>query len=163
MSVITKIKHFLSAFFYWLRDPEGFTFLKLLIWLGFLFSLAWLLASTPFTRGIFVIYLYCSCVVFFYKFIIKDKKFWCIGEDKRNWVDYLVLIGTWIGLLIISIKATSAILFFIPESWGEIDEDGEWRSLKVGVCFWTGVLLVSLLMVLLSKYVSLWHRLNEKK
>jgi hypothetical protein len=73
-----------------------------------------------------------------------------------------VLIGTWIGLSIISIKATSAILFFIPESWGEIDEDGEWRSLKAGACFWAGVLLVSLLITLLYNHVRLWYEIKEK-
>lgn len=161
--MITKIKYFFGAFFEWLSDPEeGFGFLKILIWIGLFILIAWFLASTSLTRGIFVVYLYCSCAVFFYKFIIKDKKFWCVGGDKRNWMDYLVQIGALIGLSIVFIKAISEILFFIPESLGEINEDGEWQSFKGGVCLGVGILFVFLFITLLYNYVRLWHEAKER-
>ena len=45
-------------------------------------------------------------------------------------IHYLVFVGSLIGVGIFLYGGFDLILFFIPDSWGSVNEDGDWISTK---------------------------------
>ena len=52
---------------------------------------------------------------------------------------YWVLVGAFIGMSGFCTAAFWVLLFFIPPSWGTIDDSGEFESLRLGVAILLGL------------------------
>lgn len=82
-----------------------------------------------------LLYVYISVFIFFYAAYTKrnlDHKP-ILGLKIFN--NYFFFIGSLFGLIIFFSAGFEKALFFIPEDWGGIDEDGDWRSAKEGLSF----------------------------
>jgi hypothetical protein len=65
--------------------------------------------------------------LYFWISAFKEKKE--ILHSDNNFY-YALFLGSLIGVGIILYLAFDGILFFIPESWGSVDNDGEYQSLR---------------------------------
>ncbi len=73
-----------------------------------------------------LVYVYGSTLLFWY-WAFKGKKE-IIHGDKKGY--YYLCIGSLIGVGMFFYFGFDKVLFFIPSSWGFIDEDGDFVSLK---------------------------------
>ena len=83
--------------------------------------------------GVLLIYLYLSVFVSFYSMYVGrnlDKEP-ILGIKFLN--NYFFFIGCLIGLIIFFAAGFERVLFFIPENWGSINEDGDWQPIKAAL------------------------------
>jgi hypothetical protein len=65
--------------------------------------------------------------------------YWRIHPDTRWHEDrihgYIVCLGTCMGLLLCFFRGSSTLLFFVPESWGFCDDEGEFTTVRSSVSY----------------------------
>ena len=86
---------------------------------------------------IFVTYLYVSISSFVFLIIRYPKILAYKAYKDKPWVITCIL-GTLIALSLILAEGLKKFLFFIPYSWGEHNEYGEWESARIGLSYLLG-------------------------
>ncbi len=76
--------------------------------------------------GLLIVYVYGSTFLFWY-WAFKSKQGITRGDSNKN---YYVFIGSLIGIGIFFYAGFDKALFFIPLSWGGINEDGDFVSTR---------------------------------
>jgi hypothetical protein len=85
---------------------------------------------------------------------IEDDRIFGIKKYATN-----ILVGGWVGYFAIFFFLIMEGLFFIPEAWGNFDEDGEWVSTRHEIA---GVVAFIITLVLFSNYKKVIKYLRER-
>lgn len=109
-----------------------------------------------------LLYLYLSVFVFAYS-IWKDRnlnKYPIWGVKFLN--EYFFFFGAWIGLTFFFFGGFEKALFFLPDSWGAFNEEGDWTSHRTYLSIALGITAIIFLLSQVTNFKKIVRDIKKR-
>jgi len=109
-----------------------------------------------------LVYLYLSVFIIAYS-IWKDRD---LGKDPiwgfKFLNEYFFFFGAWIGLAFFFYGGFKTALFFLPDSWGFTDEEGDWTSFKTHFSILLGIIASVFLLSQITNFKKIFRDIKKR-